>query len=121
LGFAEREFALTAPDDKGNSYREHLEGQLARARTDTRRAEIEAELALPPFPAELAYLWRTFVRLRRHVGNSGFGPARLGWADIDAFNRMSGLRLAAWEVEIIETLDDLLWDSRQKDIGNEHD
>lgn len=31
----------------------------------------------------------------------------ISWADIDAFSRFGGLRLTPWEIEIIETLDDL--------------
>jgi hypothetical protein len=35
------------------------------------------------------------------------GPNPIGWQDIDAFARQSGLRLAAWELDLIEALDDL--------------
>lgn len=35
------------------------------------------------------------------------GPNPIGWQDIDAFTRCSGFRLAPWEVELIEALDDI--------------
>lgn len=108
MDYAQREFALSLPDETGHSYREHLTGQLARARTEERRREIEGELALPPFPNELDYLWRAFQRLRRRSGGAGLGPAPLTLAEIEAFQRLAGLRLAPWEVELLEDLDDAL-------------
>lgn len=105
--FAERDFALAAPDDKGLSYREALEGMRERTQRPERLAEIERELTLPPFPAALAYLWSAFNRLRRRKGGNGFAPSPLEWSDIDAFVRHSGARLAPWEIALIEDLDDL--------------
>lgn len=58
-------------------------------------------------PRELFYLWRTYNRLRRRQGSSGFGPLPIGWPEIDAFIRHSKFNLAPWEVEVIEDLDDL--------------
>lgn len=69
-------------------------------------AELEAQLAGPPCPAALAYLWRTFLRLS-HRRPSGFGPSPLTWSDIHAFIAASGFRLVPWEIEMIEQLDDL--------------
>lgn len=79
---------------------------LQRSKDPERRAKYAAELAVPPFPEALSYLWRIFARLRARTGSS-FGPAPIGFADIDAFVRYSGFRLAPWEVEIVEALDDL--------------
>lgn len=61
---------------------------------------------MPPFPEALRYLWTMFLRLRRRVAGSGFGPAAITWVDIDACCRLLRVRLAPWEVEIIEALDD---------------
>lgn len=95
-------------DDSGSSYRDHLQGLLSRAREPQRVAELQAELALPPFPEALRYLWRAFARIRRRCGGNGFGPSPITWGDIDAYSRLSGLRLSPWEVEVIEALDDAL-------------
>ena len=35
------------------------------------------------------------------------GPNPVGWQDIDAFVRCSGFRLAPWEIELIEAIDDI--------------
>lgn len=87
---------------------------MKRARDPKRAAELNAELAVPPFPEELRYLWRAFVRLRNRINGNGMTPARISLQDLDAFNRLSGLRLAPWEVAIIEHLDDALLAANSK-------
>lgn len=62
---------------------------------------------MPEFPAALGYLWRAYIRLRRRKAAGFNGPEPIGWQDIDAFARRSGLRLAPWETEILEVLDDI--------------
>ncbi|EJN15687.1 hypothetical protein PMI42_00704 [Bradyrhizobium sp. YR681] len=44
--------------------------------------------------------------MRRRKGG-GFGPQPLEYADIEAFQRLSGMRFAPWEVDILEEIDDL--------------
>ena len=80
---------------------------LQRTRKPDRIAELQTELAVPPFPEALAYLWVAFCRLSSRRGASGFAINPIGWPDIDAFVRHSGVRLAPWEVRLIEELDDL--------------
>ncbi|AKR57123.1 hypothetical protein XM25_15235 [Devosia sp. H5989] len=93
--------------------REHLEGLLSRARTDKRREELEAELAVPPFPLALTYLWQAYGRLRRRCSTGlGLSPITLG--EIDAFVRLTGSRLAPWEVETIERLDEAWLEANAK-------
>jgi hypothetical protein len=84
-----------------------LEGLIARTKNPERRREYEEELRGPPFPAELAYLWKIFCRLSNRRSSNGFGPAPIGWSDIDAFCRLSQTKLQPWEIEIIEDLDRL--------------
>jgi len=67
---------------------------------------IEHELALPPFPASLFYIWNIYHRLRRRKGGNGFGVSPCEWPDIAAFAALTGTRLAPWEVGLIERLDD---------------
>ena len=89
---------------------------MKRSRNSKKRAEYEAELETPDFPLPLMYLWQAFFRIRRRIGSAGFGPSPIGLADIDAFNRLSGLALAPWEVAMIERLDDL-WLKAQQDAA----
>jgi hypothetical protein len=70
----------------------------------------------PPFPTELAYLWRTFGRLSNRRGSNGFGPLPIGWPDLDAFSRMSQVKLQPWEIEIIEDLDALYLSGASKAV-----
>jgi hypothetical protein len=87
-----------------------LQARLERAEKKANKkriAELSAELAMPPFPKALAYLWRAYLRLRRRQGAGFSGPQPVGWQDIDAFLRRSGLRMAPWEIELIEALDDI--------------
>lgn len=72
-----------------------------------RAAEIEVDLAMPSFPEPLGYLWRAYLRLRRRMAAGFSGPNPVGWQDIDAFIRRSGTRLAPWEIEVLERIDDL--------------
>lgn len=38
-------------------------------------------------------------------GSNGFSPARLSWVDIDAYQRVRGIRFAAWEIDALRRLD----------------
>lgn len=93
-------------DKDGVTLRETLEGLAGRTRRPHKRLEYEAQLALPPFPVALGYLWAIYRRLRRRKGG-GFGPSPIEWPDIDAFLRHARISLAPWEVEVIEEIDDL--------------
>jgi hypothetical protein len=86
------------------TYRETLQGLLSRAK-GTRKADLEAELAGPPLPSCLAYLWDIFCRLSSRRGSNGSGPNLITYIEIDAFQRVSGVRLNAWEVQTIEAFD----------------
>lgn len=80
---------------------------MERAKTPAKRAEIEAELAVPPLPRGSEYLWRIFLRLHARRQSMGMGPARLSWGEFADFQRLTGMRLAPWEVAILEQLDDV--------------
>lgn len=67
----------------------------------------------------MRYLWTAFRRIRNRNGGNGYGPTPISWADLDAFDRLSGLRLLPWEIEIIELLDDLNMASRNADADDE--
>lgn len=93
--------------EDGFTYRESITGQLNRTRNPKRKAELEGELSLPSYPLPLDYLWSIYSRLRRRKGGGFSGPAPIEWTDIDAFCRIGKITLSPWEIEIIESLDDL--------------
>jgi len=82
-----------------------LEGLLSRARTDQRRAELEAELSGPPLPSAAWYLWRWFQELHCQRGATGFGPAALTYPDLLAWSTLTARTPAPWEVEVLCALD----------------
>jgi hypothetical protein len=75
---------------------------------------------MPAFPEAMRYLWRAFIRIRRRNAGNGFGATPVTWADLDAYSRLSGLRLLPWEIEIIELLDDALLASYREPQGLPH-
>lgn len=102
-------FYLNA-DDQGKTRKERLQARLDRAerRGKTEEAEkLSQQLAMPPFPEALGYLWAAFNRLRTRKASGFNGPSPIEWPDIDAFLRRSGMRLAPWEIELIEEIDDI--------------
>jgi hypothetical protein len=105
--YAERSFSLAVVGEDGFSHRDRIAGQLERTRNVRRKAELEAEISLPPYPLSLDYLWSIYSRLRRRKGAGQFGPLPIEWPDIEAFCRIGKISLSPWEIEIIETLDDL--------------
>jgi hypothetical protein len=107
---------MQAPEN-GVAYREILQGLLTRTKDDKRRAELEAEISGVPIPPHLIYLWSAFIRLRRRKGANGFSISPIEWPDFDAFIRLSGTRLAPWEIAAIEDLDDLFLAEQNKTTG----
>lgn len=93
---------------------EHIEGLLDRAKTPERREKLEQELALPPLPWCLIYLWNRFTRLSNRRGSNGFGPSLLTYIEIEAFQRLTGFRFTPWEIEMIEMLDHEFISSRTR-------
>ena len=72
-------------------------------------------LDVPPIPEAVSYLWNTFLRIRSRIGADAMGnPRPIAWADLDAFNRLSGLRLRPWEIDIIEQLDAVYLEAKAK-------
>jgi hypothetical protein len=95
-----------------------IEGLASRTRNPERRADYEAELAVPPLPSAVAYLWSMFWRLRRRKRNA-FAVSAIEWTDIDAFLRLTGIKLSEWEISVIELLDDLYLSARALKPGSE--
>ncbi|MCV9960383.1 hypothetical protein OIU34_00590 [Pararhizobium sp. BT-229] len=88
---------------------------MSRTKKPEKISEYLAELALPPFPVALEYLWDSFNRIRRRKGGGFGGQNPIEWPDIDAFCRHSRLRFETWEIEIIESLDDLFLNTKDTD------
>lgn len=64
-----------------------------------------AELEPPPVEEPLFYLWDIFAELAAARGGNGFGMNPLGWHDIEAWQRLTGCCLSAWERGTLLELD----------------
>lgn len=69
---------------------------------------------MPPLPAAAAELWAWFGELDAARGSTGWGPAPIGWAELDAWQRVGGQRLTAWEAGTLMALDA----ARLRHLGN---
>lgn len=82
------------------SNREHLE------EVERQTGVAPVELVQHPMPEMLEHVWDWWCRLhamRPDGGMQGFGS--IGWSNIDAFNRLLGLRMAPEEVELVELIE----------------
>lgn len=88
-----------AAEEEGGTVLEHL-----RAIESKTGATPQVLLDAPVLPDACVELWGIFTELHA-CRNSGFGPAPITFADIDAFQRVSGIRLEPWELAAIRRAD----------------
>lgn len=99
MAHADWAFALDRPNDKGETPRHHLESVWRQTGKKPKRLDG------PALPGEAAYLWAWFHELAQGRPAGGFGPARLGWADILAWCRLMDVRPEPWEIQALMRLD----------------
>jgi hypothetical protein len=99
--FAASQFELAAPiEEDGEPLINHLLAIQERS-GQTPQALLDA----PVCPAGCEELWRVFSELHSCRGSTGFGPMRITYTDIDAFQRVSGTALQPWERDAIRSAD----------------
>lgn len=59
----------------------------------------------PCLPASCRQLWADFLDLAGSRVVTSAGPARISYSDIDAWQRVNGIRFAAWEIDAIRRAD----------------
>lgn len=62
----------------------------------------------------MQYLWQWFCELSDARGSSGFGAAALGFADLDAWARFSGITLSRFERDTLLQLDRAYMDEQAR-------
>lgn len=67
--------------------------------------EPETLANTPCLPDGLERLWADFAEMHDSRGSTGFGPMRITFADIDAWQRVGGVTLAPWEIAAIRKAD----------------
>lgn len=96
-----------------------MKAQIKRAKQrgdKVRVALLKPDIKQKPLPPAARRIWQTFVRLSARRGGTGFGPAPIGWIDLDAYQRMTGIRLSPWQIEMIEMLDGLYLGAVAKNV-----
>lgn len=74
----------------------------------------------PRMPQTLAHVWGWFLELSAARRTGFSGVAAIGWADIDAWARLTGSRPRPWEVQLIRRLDDVFRQvTSEKEIGSD--
>jgi len=81
----------------GATLRTHLE----RLRASTGRVDARLRDAAQPLPAAVAPLWDVFVALSA----TRSAEAGIACTEIEAWQRLHGVRLSPWEVETIMAMD----------------
>jgi hypothetical protein len=80
--------------------RDHLE---AAARQGSR--EAQAELLAPDLPLAGAHLWQWFLELNAARTSNGWGPNAIGYAELDAWARLTRRAPAVHEIDALRALD----------------
>lgn len=79
-----------------------------------------APVAPPPpkMPVGGEIAWRAFAELSRTRGHNGFGFLPIQWGEIYAWQRVTRIALAPWEVNAITELDEAYLESKAKELDN---
>jgi hypothetical protein len=76
--------------------------------------EPDALANAPALPSGMERLWQDFAELHDSRGSSGFGPMRITFGDLDAWQRIQGVTLAPWEINAIRKADNAYLASHAK-------
>jgi hypothetical protein len=84
--------------------------QLAEDYVRRNRGKRQKTLELEPVPREVALVWSAWIQLRggAHAGEP------VGWADLEAWQRVTGRRLLPWEAQMVRSLDDAFLEHAEK-------
>lgn len=102
MTFARAQFELSQPQEDGSPLLAHLQAAWRAS------GKMPAMLAnAPTMPEGCETLWRNFLELHDSRGSTGWGAARVTFADMDSWQRVRGTTLRPWEVECIRKADNL--------------
>lgn len=109
VDFAADQFELDTVQKDGSTLRQHLAGSWERSGIEPRRLADA-----PALPDALEPLWLDFMELHASRANSGFGPSRISFAEIEAFQRVRGGKFLPWQIDAIRRADAKYIASRAK-------
>jgi hypothetical protein len=102
MAFARHQFELSKPQEDGTPLLIHL--QRVWENTGSPPAMLRDA---PALPAGCKQLWEDFLELHGSRGSTGWGAARITFADLHAWQQVNGVRLSPWEIGCIRKADDL--------------
>lgn len=101
---------MATKGDDGVPLRQHLEkdaeGMFANPAS---QAKLDAA---PPQPPNTARVWGIFLELHQRRPQGEFGPMRLPWTEVEAFQRVTSVPLRNWERQAIFALEDTFFEVR---------
>jgi hypothetical protein len=100
--FARHQFELSQPQEDGSPLLAHLQA-VERATGKPHPLLANA----PPLPVGCKHLWQDFLELHGSRGSTGWGPQRITFSDLHAWQQVNEVRLSAWEIDCIRKTDDL--------------
>jgi len=102
MAFARHQFELSQPQEDGTPLAVHLQTVW-----DKTGKEPEMLANAPALPIGCASLWADFLELHASRGSTGWGAARITFVDLEAWQRVRGTQLSAWEIDCILKADNL--------------
>lgn len=90
---------MQAVQSDGAQLRDHLES------LERQTGASPPGLAGPDCPPSLAHVWIWYCELAAVRGSTGFGPARIDYAGIEAWSRLTGACPTPFEVDCLIALD----------------
>lgn len=94
---------------EGSTIREHLEAAARRT------GRLPDRLATAPrLPVGCELLWLDFVELSAARSVTMAGAARISHHDIDAYQRVHGVRFAPWQIDAIRRADAAFLESQRE-------
>lgn len=102
MAYARHQFELSALQDDGQPLIAHLRA------SERQTGRVHPMIAdAPSLPVGCAQLWQDFCELHGSRGSTGFGAARITFADLAAWQDVRGVKLGQWEVDCIRQTDDM--------------
>jgi len=91
-----------------SALRGEVEGDSTAAKmieVNRRASRLPRSEREPPFPLHDAYLFQIFQKLNASRSHNGFGYNPLSYTEIDAYKRLTGTALNAWQVDMLMYMD----------------
>jgi hypothetical protein len=102
LAFAAHQFELDAPRGEQGTLRQHYE---AAATQGSVQAQLELVGDGLDLPVQAEHVWRWYGELAAGRGSNGWGPDPITWADLGAWQRLTGAQPDPVELSWLLRLD----------------